>query len=394
MMRQKLKQKRPFHVMIIPTLGCPSKCAYCWSSEVGSPIMSIETVKDIVAWLKDFRSDPVTFTFHGGEPLLAGADFYRQALPLLTGELQHLEPNFALQTNLWKLTPELADVLAEYNIPIGSSLDGPQELNDLQRSEGYYEKTMRGYELAKKHGLSVQFICTFTSYSVQFKEDIFNFFLENGLTLKLHPALPSLRSGEPDKWALSPEKYGELLVYLLDKYLENMSRIEVRNINDYSRCVFTGRGTVCTFVDCMENTFAVGPDGSIYPCYRFVGMPEYVMGNVRDRPSQNELAQSPAGVRMSAFKEYVDRECKGCRHIRYCRGGCPYNAIAPTNGEIKGVDPHCIAYQRIFDEIADRFNQEMMGSLGLEMGSSVGQATPAKGTRPAIMPLVRKLASN
>jgi len=393
MMRQKLKQKRPFHVMIIPTLGCPSKCAYCWSSEVGSPIMSIDTVKDIVAWLKDFRHDPVTFTFHGGEPLLAGADFYRQALPLLTGELTHLEPNFALQTNLWKLTPELADVLAEHNIPLGSSLDGPKELNDLQRSEGYYERTMKGYELAKEHGLQVQFICTFTSYSVQFKEDIFNFFRENGLTLKLHPALPSLRSDEPDKWALSPEKYGELLVYLLDKYLENMNQIEVRNINDYCRCVFTGRGTVCTFVDCMENTFAVGPDGSIYPCYRFVGMPEYVMGNVRDHPSQKDLAESAAGVRMLRFKEYVDKECKGCKHIRYCRGGCPYNAMTPNDGEIKGVDPHCKAYQRIFDEIADRFNQEMMGSLGLEMGLSAGPAEP-KGTRPAIMPLVRKLASN
>ena len=22
-----------FHVMIIPTLGCPSNCSYCWSSE-------------------------------------------------------------------------------------------------------------------------------------------------------------------------------------------------------------------------------------------------------------------------------------------------------------------------------------------------------------------------
>ncbi len=184
------------------------------------------------------------------------------------------------------MTPELAEVLAEHKIPIGSSLDGPQELNDLQRSEGYYEKTLAGYELAKEHGLQVQFICTFTSYSVQFKEEIFNYFLENGLTLKLHPALPSLRSDDPDKWALSPEAYGELLVYLLDKYLENMDQIEVRNINDYCRCVFTGRGTVCTFVDCMENTFAVGPDGSIYPCYRFVGMPEYVMGNVRDHPSQ------------------------------------------------------------------------------------------------------------
>jgi len=375
--------------MIIPTLGCPSKCSYCWSSEVGSPRMTIETVEEIVEWLRDFRDDPVTFTFHGGEPLLAGVDYYRAALPLLKKELEHLSPNFALQTNLWLLTPELADVLAEHEVPIGSSLDGPQELNDLQRSERYFERTMAGYELAKKHGLQVQFICTFTSYSVQFKEEIFNFFLENGLVLKLHPALPSLKSDQPDRWALPPEEYGELLVYLLDKYLDNMDRIEVRNINDYARCVLTGRGTVCTFVDCMDNTFAVGPDGSIYPCYRFVGMPEFVMGNVRDLPSQEELASSPAGVRMHEFKEYVDVNCKGCKHIRYCRGGCPYNAIAPTGGEIMGVDPHCTAYKRIFDEISERFNKEMMGSMG--MGLEGMRTGSGKGSGPGIMSLMQKM---
>jgi uncharacterized protein len=378
--------------MIIPTLGCPSKCAYCWSSEEGSPIMTIDTVKEVVEWLKIFRDDPVTFTFHGGEPLLAGADFYQKALPLLTDGLAHLKPNFALQTNLWKLTPELADVLAEHNIPIGSSLDGPQELNDLQRSEGYYEKTMRGYDIAKAHGLSVQFICTFTSYSVKFKEDIFNYFLENGLTFKLHPALPSLRGDDPKKWALEPEEYGELLIYLLDKYLENMSHIEVRNIDDYCRCVFTGRGTVCTFVDCMDDTFAVGPDGSIYPCYRFVGMPKYVMGNVYDHPSLEDLAQSDAWKHMHRFKEHVDRECKGCKHIRYCRGGCPYNAIVPTSGEINGVDPHCTAYKRIFNEITDRFNKEMFGGFpGMEMASC--QSGPANAARPGIMSLMQKIIS-
>jgi uncharacterized protein len=389
--RKIMKQKKPFHVMIIPTLGCPSKCTYCWSSEEGSPIMSMDTMRETVEWLKDFRDDPVTFTFHGGEPLLAGADFYRKALPLLSEELRHLSPNFALQTNLWKLTPELAEVLAEYSIPIGSSLDGPRELNDLQRSEGYYEKTMRGYEIAREHGLSVQFICTFTSRSVKFKEGIFNFFMENGLTLKLHPALPSLRSTDPDKWALAPAEFGDLLVYLLDRYLENMDRIEVRNINDYCRCVFTNRGTVCTFVDCMDNTFAVGPDGSIYPCYRFVGMPEYVMGHVGSRPALEDLFKSAAGRRMQQFKEMVNRECKGCKHIRYCRGGCPYNAIAPTGGEILGVDPHCKAYKRIFDEISDRFNKEMMGSF--EQGVGGMACGSVREGRPGIMSLMQRIAS-
>jgi uncharacterized protein len=354
--------------------------------------MTMSTVKEIVEWLQTFRDDPVTFTFHGGEPLLAGADFYREALSLITEGLRPRKIAFALQTNLWKMTPEMAEVLAGYKIPIGSSLDGPKDLNDLQRSAGYFDKTMAGYEIARAHGLSVQFICTFTSYSIDKKEDIFNFFLENGLTLKLHPALPSLKSGDPDQWALAPEKYGDLLVYLLDRYLENMDDIEVRNINDLCRCVFTGRGTVCTYVDCMEDTFAVGPDGTIYPCYRFVGMEEWAMGSVRDRPTVADLAGSEAGKRMRAFKDMVDRECKSCRHIRYCRGGCPYNAIAPSGGELLGVDPHCIAYKRIFDEIADRFNKEIFESMG--MGATCSSSAPYQGAKPGMMALIQKIISS
>ena len=95
-------QKRPFPVMIIPTLGCPSSCSCCWSSDEKSPIMTIDTVREIVEWLKEFRDDPVTF--HGGEPLLAGADFYREALVLISRGLRPGKIAFALQTNLWKMT--------------------------------------------------------------------------------------------------------------------------------------------------------------------------------------------------------------------------------------------------------------------------------------------------
>ena len=377
-----------FHVMLVPTLGCPSNCSYCWSSEEGSPIMSIETIEEVVKWLKNFRDDGVTFTFHGGEPLLAGAEFYKKALPLLSEGLSHLKPAFALQTNLWKLTPELARILAEYDIPIGSSIDGPRELNDLQRGEGYFDKTMQGYKIARENGLTVRFITTFTSHSVEFKEDIFNFFLDNGLTLKLHPALPSLRGENPGKWALDPEKYGELLIYLLDKYLENMDKIEVMNIDHLCKCVFTGMGSVCTFVDCMGNTFAVGPDGSIYPCYRFVGMPEYVMGNVYDHPGIEDLAKSYAWKLMHEFKEYVDRECKECPYIKYCRGGCPYNAIVPTEGKINGVDPHCTAYKMIFKEINDRANKELFES---PTGMSPFQPQSMKDARAGIMSLMLRV---
>jgi len=391
--------KNPFHVMIVPTLGCPANCSYCWSSEEGSPVMSIETIKAIVDWLRDFKDEPVTFTFHGGEPLLAGPAFYREALPLLAEGLPHLTPEFALQTNLWRMTPEMAEVLAAYHVPIGSSIDGPKDLNDSQRGKGYFDKTMGGYEIAREHGLEVRFICTFTTASFERRDEIVDFFRKNGFPLKLHPALPSLRSDEPEQWALPPEKYGELLIYLLDKALVHLNDMEVMNINDLCRCVFTRHGSVCTFADCMGSTFAVGPDGGIYPCYRFVGMPEWVMGNVYDHPKVEDLAQSEAWQRMHAFKEFVDTACKDCRHITYCRGGCPYNAITPTGGEVRAVDPHCVAYRRIFDEITDRMNREMFASpppgmgMGMPMGMGRGgrPGQPGPKTTPGVMSLIHRI---
>jgi uncharacterized protein len=365
--------KNPFHVMLIPTLNCPARCSYCWSSEHGSPVMNVETVGEVVTWLRNFREDRVTLTFHGGEPLLAGPDFYREALPLLSGELSHMKPDFAMQTNLWLMTPELADILAEYHVPLGSSIDGPEMLNDSQRGTGYFRKTMKGYEVARGGGVRVSFICTFTSSSVSQMAEIVRFFNDQGFVMKLHPALPSLRNANPEPWVLSPEDYGELLVFLLDHALEHPGDPEIMNINDLVKCVFTRRGTVCTFADCVGSTFAIGPDGSIYPCYRFVGMPEWVMGSVNDHPDRKTLMGSEAGMRISGFKEIVDKACKDCRHLRYCRGGCPYNALVPADGRFEGVDPYCPAYRRIFDEISDRLNREMEESCAIDRMTSPGQ---------------------
>jgi uncharacterized protein len=85
-----------------------------------------------------------------------------------------------MQTNGLLLDEDWCSFLSAERFSVGLSIDGPQELNDFQRSEGYFGRTMRGYDVAKAHGLSVRFICTFTSHSVKFKEEIFRFFSRTG----------------------------------------------------------------------------------------------------------------------------------------------------------------------------------------------------------------------
>ena len=348
-----------FHVMIIPTLNCPSNCKYCWGSENKKEMMDIEIIDQIIAWLADFRDDKVHFTFHGGEPLLAGYDFYKEALEKLS-KLENLD-GFSLQSNIWLLTDELIDLFVEYNVVVSTSIDGPKEINDYQRGEGYFDKTMSKYELAKSKGLIINFVLTVTDYSKDFSDDLYDFFKGEKMSLKIHAALPSLRGDNADPWALKQEEHGKLLVDWLDKYLYDLDKFSIMDLDHICKSSLRRRGTLCTFADCIGTTLAVGANGSIYPCYRFVGMPEYVLGNVSDNPSFDDLKTSDAWAKLQEFRDYVDENCKKCKFVKYCEGGCPYNAIVAYQTP-QAVDPQCTAYKMIFGEVSKRMNKEFAKS--------------------------------
>ena len=75
--------------------------------------------------VKRFQQDKVHFTFHGGEPLLAGYDFYSEALEKLSN-IPNFE-GFSLQSNIWLLNQNLIDLFKKYNVVISTSIDGQKK---------------------------------------------------------------------------------------------------------------------------------------------------------------------------------------------------------------------------------------------------------------------------
>jgi uncharacterized protein len=307
-------------------------------------------------------------TFHGGEPLVPGAAWYRMALPLLRDGLAPRKVRFAIQTNLWLLTDELCDLFREHGVSVGTSLDGPEAINDAQRGAGYFARTMAGIERARAHGLDVGAICTFTAQSVAHAPEIFDFFVREGLNFSVHAALPSLRYPDADRWSLPAEAHGDLLVGLLDRYLENLTRVRISTLDSMARSVSAGRGGICTFGDCLGDYLAVGPDGSIYPCQRFAGMPQFEVGNVAGRPSLEKLRSSPVWQAFRAREEHVKEACGDCAYFGFCRGGCPYNALVSSGGILEPTarDSHCEAYRRTFDAVTERAMAEMFSPENLD----------------------------
>ena len=318
--------------------------------------MSRDTVGAVVGWQRQLAAESgqtgaLEITFHGGEPLLPGAAFYRMALPLLRDGLAPRTVRFAVQSNLWLLTDELADLFSAYGVQVGTSLDGPAHINDAQRGDGYFAKTMAGVEKARDHGLDPGVVCTFTAESARRAGEVFDFFVGAGLDFGVHAALPSARYPGVARWSLSTDAHGDLLEQLLDRYLDNLGRVRIGTLDSMIRSISAGRGGICTFTDCLGGYLTVGPDGAIYPCQRFAGMPAYVLGNVTDQPSLAVLTATPVWQAFAARQDTISEECGDCSFLPVCRGGCPYNAA--VTGQLQQRDPHCDAYRRTFSRISD-----------------------------------------
>ena len=145
------------HLLLVPSLACPASCKYCFGPHQGNGSMSVDTLRAVIRWQHRLGDvEPVEITFHGGEPLLPGLEFYRQALPALSDGLGDRLRGFAMQSNLWCITPDLCDPFQQYRLNLGTSLDGPQALNDAQRGSGYFQRTMQGIRLAQSRGLEIQ----------------------------------------------------------------------------------------------------------------------------------------------------------------------------------------------------------------------------------------------
>jgi len=332
--------------------------------------MSLRTLEAVIRWQRDSdNGGPLEITFHGGEPLVSGASFYHMALPFLREGLAPRKVRFSIQSNLWLLSEELCEIFKEQEVSLGTSLDGPEPINDAQRGPGYFEKTMAGIERARSNGLAVGCICTFTAQSAKRAGDVFDFFLREGLGFGIHAALPPL-DHSADGYALSPKDYGRLLVYLLDRYLDESSWIRIGTLDAMCRSISAGKGGICTFSDCLGNYLAVDPDGWIYPCQRFAGGEAFRLGNVYDHPTREDFEKVATWRNFLERQKRIEESCRHCSHLDYCRGGCPYNVLAANAGSLEGDprDPHCPAYRRVFDEIIERalgqvFSEENMAAI-------------------------------
>ena len=123
--------------------ACDMRCSYCFYRDVADrrahavrERMSGETARALVDRALALGDDAqVTFAFQGGEPTLAGLDFFRGFTGYVDERRTNQTVSYALQTNAHTLTPEWAEFFREHAFLVGVSVDAYRDLHDGLRRD-------------------------------------------------------------------------------------------------------------------------------------------------------------------------------------------------------------------------------------------------------------------
>jgi uncharacterized protein len=354
-----MPDRRPFQLLVKPVgADCNLRCDYCFYLRAGElyprpgrHVMAEDVLETMIAGLMRLRFDQSVFAWQGGEPTLAGVDFFRKVVALeqkhgVSG--QSVANSF--QTNGILIDEEWCRLFRDYNFLIGLSIDGPKDVHDAVRhtvgGRGTWDRAMEAARLMDRFQVAYNILCVVHAGNVGLGADLMRWFIREGF-----PYLQFIPCLEPGlKHNVAPGAYGDFLCDVFDCWAgEGLGKVSVRDFDALVAAALSEPVQLCTYGKKCNNYIVVEHTGDVYPCDFFV-YDEWKLGNVMDGPLDGFLECEK--FKRFARRKYSVPACRGCPWRAMCHGGCQKDRRCA--GSIERPTPFCAAYKRFFEHAMPR----------------------------------------
>lgn len=354
---------------------CNLRCSYCYYLDKASyyggrePVMELPLLERCI---RDFCEScdlpELTVEWHGGEPLLAGMEFFRSALQLERKYSGGRPVHNTLQTNGTLLNNEWASFFHDNNFLIGLSLDGPEDIHDRFRHTvsggGTFRSVMHGLETLHRRRVEFNTLTTISRAGEGRGAEVYRFLKSAGSRyMQLMPvyehivpaspgmtaarvAFPAEKDSHTAPWSVSPPAFGSYLCDIFDEWVR-------KDVGEYFVLTFDAalaswcgvEPGICTFCESCGGNLTVEHNGDIYPCDHFV-YPQYRLGNVRDVSLRTAALSQSQAFFGTAKRNSLPQKCLVCRWLRVCNGGCPKHRFD------RGLNSLCEGYAMFYSHAA------------------------------------------
>lgn len=284
------------------TYACNLQCRHCYS--LGS-LKDELTGKEVSTILDESSSCTDSLVILGGEPFCR--DDITEIVEVASAHVGRVD----LLTNGTLIDDEKAKILADLNINVQISLEGPdEESNDIIRGKNTFKRALKGIKRLKKQGVTPAVRMTLLKTNMNKIKKIVEFVNKEGL-------------GPVTLGTLQKSQRAYNLVKDLDVTAEELMRAyrRMRELDPAGKYVrfeqvpgIQMRRELCSAGTGM---LSVGADGSVYPCPGLM-YPEFLAGNVKENPLEEIWKESPVLQKMRLYTTLPG--CEECA-VRYtCRG--------------------------------------------------------------------------
>ena len=362
----------PFSSLLVKPASalCNLACSYCFYIERGSDpykessvrTMSRETLAAMIRNYMEYSPRQAVFAWQGGEPTLAGREFFEEACRLQQryGASGQQACN-SLQTNATLLDERWCETLKRYNFLVGVSLDGPQAIHDSYRlkrgGQGSWRRVMQSVELLQRNGVEFNVLCVLSKANVRRAKDLYRFFRKLGVEhIQYIPVAEFQPGGAPRPWAVTAQEYGRFLAETFRLWWPNRRRLRIRFFDNLAEALAGLQPGSCSMHDSCDSYCVVEHNGDVYPCDFFV-REEWKLGNVNDTPF-DEIAGRARRFEFAARKSLPHGECEECEYASICRRGCP-KLREGRLGRFEDLDYFCEAYKTAFRVAVPKLRKEV-----------------------------------
>ncbi len=345
---------------IIKVVGdyCNNRCGYCFyhnSDQAVHKRMTFEVLKSFIRQHVELVPGNLGFIWHGGEPLLAGIDFFYEVVRL-QGILipSNRQVRNSIQTNGTLITDKWATFFKANSFGVGVSLDGDAVSHNRFRvsysGQGTFDRTMRGIKLLRKHGIRVSVIQTVTQANACRVEKDFKFFIDHAdlNSFGVNPYFDLNGSNEHMKGQSLTNTY---LTRVMKKYINLWLKrdddgLRIREIDACLAGLYGKRACTCSFNGSCHSFYTVDYDGSIYPCDRLSCDDKFLFGRLTEQTLE-EIFRARRWQDFVRKTRKLPEDCKSCEWRHSCNNGCTAHRV----GGVSGKYFFCKSRKEVFEHL-------------------------------------------
>lgn len=336
---------------LIPTSGCNFRCSYCFEADKCYPNDTMsEEVMDAIIELIDTRlknNGYLSVAWFGGEPLLK-IDIIRKMQKRI-GEIvkrKNLKFGASVVTNGYTMTKEISDELVELGIKgIQVTVDGPREVHDSKRvlinGKGTFDKIMENI-LKSNPQLNISIRVNIEKDSLplmpKFIDDLVGLGINKKKNISVYFAVVrdySSKSGVALCSCISIEEFAAE-----ESRLNQLAHEKGLNIPEKINPNIPLCGSL------SPKSLVIEPDGTIQKCWGLVGETKSAVGNILE-PESADIQYFVNETKWYSWTEFENKECKNCKILPLCMGGCPLNTMEKNLKD----DCKCSTYRYNLDDI-------------------------------------------